>query len=237
VAWDEGWAFYAGSLEGTDGKGSGAMLHTLAEKRCKDFGTCADGRTGAAMANTKALKLAEEGRDKILQRNCFTVKDQFDGLVNQMTVPLIQGMLKYAYKADPKNDGGVCKTAGSTCDKAWAEGWAFAAAVLPRLAYCSTKDNAVAKMVKDNLDVIVAAQMKDGYVKLKTNVESLYECMGITCADVGAFQNSDGVYSGMEACLDPTTAPAAAAAVATAAPVAEDSFAALLGFTLLLLNA
>ena len=39
-AWDEGWAFYAGSLEGTDGSGSGQMIHQLAEKRCKDFGTC-----------------------------------------------------------------------------------------------------------------------------------------------------------------------------------------------------
>jgi hypothetical protein len=43
-AWDEGWAFYAGSLEGTDGSGSGQLLHTLAEKRCKDFGTCANER-------------------------------------------------------------------------------------------------------------------------------------------------------------------------------------------------
>merc|ERR1719515_212138 len=39
-AWDEGWAFYAGSLEGTDGSGSGQMIHQLAEKRCADFGTC-----------------------------------------------------------------------------------------------------------------------------------------------------------------------------------------------------
>jgi hypothetical protein len=81
--------------------------------------------------------------------------------------------------------------------------------------------------------------MKDGYVKFKEQVESLYACMGVTCADVGAFQNSDGVYAGMEACIDPTTpAPAAAAAAAaTAAPVAEDSFAAVFGFALLLLNA
>ena len=46
-AWDEGWAFYAGSLEGTDGAGSGQLLYQLAQKRCADFGTCADGTTGA----------------------------------------------------------------------------------------------------------------------------------------------------------------------------------------------
>jgi hypothetical protein len=118
--------------------------------------------------------------------------------------------------------------------------WAFAAAVLPRLAYCSTKTNPVAKMVKDNLDVAVTPGMKDGYVKFKEQVESLYVCMGITCADVGAFQNSDGVYAGMAACIDPTTAPAATAATAataTAAPVNDESFAAVLGFAMLFLNA
>merc|ERR1719316_2235743 len=39
-AWDEGVAFYTGSLEGVDGSGSGKMLHALADKRCKNFGTC-----------------------------------------------------------------------------------------------------------------------------------------------------------------------------------------------------
>merc|ERR1719201_3030359 len=52
-AWDEGWAFYAGSLEGKDGKGSGQMIHQLAEKRCKDFGTCENGREGPAKSNGK----------------------------------------------------------------------------------------------------------------------------------------------------------------------------------------
>merc|ERR1719482_1081797 len=135
-AWDEGWAFYAGSLEGVDGAGSGVMMHTLAEKRCADFGTCASGRSGAAGVNTKALQLAELGRDKILIRDCSTVQNEYDKIVDQMTIPLIQGMLKYAYKADPLVTDQSCATAGDDCDKAWAEGWAFAAAVLPRLNYC-----------------------------------------------------------------------------------------------------
>jgi hypothetical protein len=180
--------------------------------------------------------MTKHGRDKIKILDCYGAQVELDGIVDQMTVPLIQGMLKYAYKADPKNDGGVCKTAGTTCDKAWAEGWAFAAAVLPRLAYCSTKGNPVAKMVKDNIDVTATKKMKAGYVEFKKQVESLYACMGITCADVGAFQNSDGVYAGMDACVDPTPAPAAVA-TATAAPVAEDSVAVVLGFALLFLNA
>merc|ERR1719171_425753 len=135
------------------------------------------------------------GRDKILASDCFTVVKEFDGIVDQMTVPLIQGMLKYAFKSDPANTAGSC-TSGS-CDKEWAEGWAFAAAVLPRLHFCST---AVAEFVKANLDTANAAPMKDGFRELKAKVESTYACMGISCADVGAFQTSAGIYAGMEAC-------------------------------------
>merc|ERR1712134_37340 len=95
-----------------------------------------------------------------------------------------------------------CETIGDNCDKSWAEGWAFAAAVLPRLHYCSTSSNDVAKLVADNLDVAITAgqQMKDGFKKLKEAVESVYSCMGITCLEVGEFQTSTGVYEGMEAC-------------------------------------
>merc|ERR1719271_271399 len=109
-AWDEGWAFYAGSLEGTDGSGSGQMIHQLAEKRCKDFGTCTDGRDGNALANLNALKFAELGRDEILMSNCHGADLQYHAIVDQMTVPLIQGMLKYAFKADPANDQGSCSS-------------------------------------------------------------------------------------------------------------------------------
>ena len=41
-AWDEGVAFYTGSLEGTaqGGTSAGVMVYRLAEKRCANFGTC-----------------------------------------------------------------------------------------------------------------------------------------------------------------------------------------------------
>ena len=137
-AWDEGWAFYAGSLEGTaaaDKNTDGVLIFKLASKRCADFGTCT--AAGVAKANLKHLALARNGRDKILAGECHTVVEEFDAIVDQMTVPLIQGMLKYAFKADPANSLGSCETAGDNCDKSWAEGWAFAAAVLPRLHYCN----------------------------------------------------------------------------------------------------
>ena len=65
-------------------------------------------------------------------------------MVSQMTVPLVQGMLKYAWKADPVNGnscngeaGNNAATVAADCAKSWAEGWAFAAAILPRIDQCS----------------------------------------------------------------------------------------------------
>merc|ERR1719281_1771115 len=230
-AWDEGWAFYAGSLEGEvagDSSTDGVMVYKLANKRCENFGTCKDGATGVAKANLKHLALARNGRDKILAGECHTVAEDFDAIVDQMTIPLIQGMLKYAYESDPAA-GAKCASTGDDCDKALGEAWAFAAAVLPRLNYC---DSSVAKLVKDNLDVTVIAgatasgdtQMTDGYAKLKEQVETTYPCLGITCEEVGVYQTTAGVAKGgMSVCTDPTTTSAALDLVAEGLKADKDT--------------
>lgn len=200
-AWDEGWAFMAGSLEGPVGDGDGAMLHALAEKRCANFGTCAAGLVGAAHANLNAASSARTGRDKILLGDCYSVTHEFESIVDQLTLPLLQGLLRYAFKADPSNLFGSCMS--GECDKEWAEGWAFAAAVLPRLHYC---DAGVASLVRENLDVANPTPMASGFKVVKLALESTYACLGLTCADVGELQNSVGVYEGMEACVDPEPA-------------------------------
>jgi len=257
-AWDEGWAFYAGSLEGTaagDSSTDGVMVYKLASKRCENFGTCngaAPGTTGVAKANLKHLALARSGRDKILAGDCNTVQEEFDAIVDQMTIPLIQGMLKYAYESDPAA-GAKCASRSLDCDKALGEAWAFAAAVLPRLNYC---DSSVAKLVKDNLDVTVIAgatasgdgtafvaspgpQMKDGYAKLKSEVEKTYPCLGITCEEVGVYQKSGVNKGGMEICgsSGSSGSSGSADAATTAKPVVDsDSGAVAAAFAMVLLN-
>merc|ERR1719443_2550047 len=106
-AWDEGWAFYAGSQVAATAAGSvaddGTLIWELAEKRGSDFGT-AD----------------STGPEPVVQK-----------IIQLMTVPLVQGTLKYAFKADPANANGDCAadagknamTATDSCVKSWAEGW------------------------------------------------------------------------------------------------------------------
>merc|ERR1719181_1970760 len=104
---DEARAFYVGSLSGEDGSApseAGQLTYRMADKRCGDMSTCAEDATAHWRAgevapfralsnvNAKLLRLYNAG----LEAGAY-VKE----IVAQMTVPLIQGAIKYAYKADP----------------------------------------------------------------------------------------------------------------------------------------
>ena len=221
--WDKGMAYYFGSLEGeyqtsADIAYKGNLLYALAQKRCSEFGTCATptDRTTLAAVNDKIQSAAIDGSENYLYHqvacNDAGLELAFKGMVSQMTVPLVQGMLKYAWKADPAQSGGSCAgqagndaatvatNDGSTgdCAKSWAEGWAFAAAVLPQVHKC---DATAATTIRANLDVAsTTGPMKDGVAAVKSAIEGVYDCLGITCTDVGAYQASGEVKSGMDAC-------------------------------------
>jgi len=142
-AWDEGWAFYAGSLVAATAADSvtddGTLIWELAEKRGIDFNTI--DATGPAVVNVKLLAEFIKGRDDILAALCAEAGSVIEEIIKQMSIPLIQGTLKYAYLSDPQTTTGYCAadagktamTASDACVKSWAEGWAFAAAVLPQV--------------------------------------------------------------------------------------------------------
>ena len=187
-AWDEGVAFYTGSLEGTayGGSDAGKLLYRLAEKRCKNFGTCsvrAQGPTsGTSQVNSKLSALFASGRNLLQQGNCSAVRPVVDQIVSLMTVPLVQGALRYAYKNSGVAQGASAKNA--------AEGATFAAAVLPLVHACSPES---AVTISANLKfglfpdggtrLNTARYSKAGAVKAA--FEDVYACLGITCDMVG----------------------------------------------------
>merc|ERR1719161_1964947 len=104
-AWDEGVAFYAGSLEGETqgGNTAGKLVYRLAEKRCKNFGTCSGtgGTSGISQVNHELFKadgLFPQGRDLLHEGRCSEVRPVVNQIVSIMTVPLVQGTLRYAWK-------------------------------------------------------------------------------------------------------------------------------------------
>ena len=124
-----------------------------------------------------------------------------------MAVPLIQGTLRYAYKADLNG--------GAEGDKAIAEGWAFAMAALPLINDVSST---AADTVYDNMWIGLAEPVPDGYAAVATAIQSVYSGLGISCTDVGGLVQdaTAGTYY-IAACTDsPTMSPTAATISAAA---------------------
>ncbi|CAM9835743.1 unnamed protein product [Chrysoparadoxa australica] len=205
-AWDEAMAFYTGSLEGTDGTGDGVLPYSLADKRCENFATCigndaqrADPATDEAgsRVNIRILDLFKRGRDSLRQGDCLSPIDLKKQIVEQMTVPLVQGSLRYVYLNDPVN------LPPADMPKAQAELWSFVAAILPRVASC---DQRAAAEIRKNTQFGTSNLISDGHKDVKQLFESTYKCMGITCADVGQLSQGDGTpFPGMEMCSDGST--------------------------------
>jgi hypothetical protein len=212
LQWEIGYALHAGSLEGTDGSGSGKSTYALADKRCPQFGTCV-GDSLVATSNVKALAAWQAGISLLLAGDCVGALHEYDTIVAQLTVPLVQGMLREAYEVDP--DGGACCAHGVV---EVAEGWAFTAPILPQLAAC---DAAIASSTRENMALSLTptgtAHVGDGFRTLKARVESLYPCLRITCTDVGGMLTSDGQpIAGMEPCVDSAVASPSSTGLVTA---------------------
>merc|ERR1711933_656645 len=126
-AWDEAAAFYTGSLEGTDGSGSGKLAYALADKRCGNFKTCgdmADETGGTSKVNLDIIKNLNIGQAKLAKGECASARTEADAIQKLMLVPLIQGTLRYAWKTDNE----------AYSEKAEAEGVVFALSVVPVVA-------------------------------------------------------------------------------------------------------
>ena len=190
-AWDEAMAFYAGSLEGPAGDSSGKLLYRLAEKRCDNFGTCRGSGSGSAV-NTQIVAEFRLGQYALSQGKCVEAIPIKQRIVGLMSVPLVQGALRYAYKIDQMSGG----------SKEKAEGAAFSAAILPRVAACNSD---AAKLISDNMAMNGLSPMKSGFASVKQAFESTYACMGITCSDVGGLILSGNTYYAMAGpCLSTT---------------------------------
>ena len=124
-AWDEAVAFWAGSL--TLGHSYGAkiesdnFLFALGDKRCANFGTCANGFTGTAKVNQELLALFNLGKEGARSGDdCDAIDKIHEKIGTLMMLPFIQGTLRYLYYT---KDAQEAKTTG--------ELWAFATAILP----------------------------------------------------------------------------------------------------------
>jgi len=189
-AWDEGVAFYSGTMEGEQGEGSGKLLHALADKRCGDYNTCVED-TSNSKVNMELFQLFNVGQGQLQTGKCADARVTKDKIVDLMYIPLIQGTMRYAHKVDKL---------GLTGDKEKAEGAVFAAAVLPRIADANAD---AANTIYENMKV--GATSTD-FKAVRKAFESTYGKLNIQCNDVGGLVDGAGkYYEGAAPCEDSST--------------------------------
>ena len=166
------WAYYVGSLAGATYPGArsspGIMLWALARERAADFGMLRNVSTARppyqyARTNSIAHSWLDGARENSFgQCDCYDSGGSWHGMEcrleefrTQLTIPLVQSVLKYAWLADPANgasgdcDGAESQDAAAVsddCARSWARGWAFAAAVLPQVDNCDAAATSGAKL-------------------------------------------------------------------------------------------
>ena len=107
--------------------------------------------------NSELFQLFDRGRNLLQRGECAPVRPLVNQIVSLMTVPLVQGTLRYAWKVG--QIGGVDNKPSDQSAKNSAEGSTFAAAVLPLVHAC---DAAAAKTVSDHMKFGAAVYGKDG---------------------------------------------------------------------------
>ena len=188
-AWDEAWAFWVGSTidqEGTNTE-EGFLGWSLAEKRAVNYET-KDGDN--AKVNVEMLRLFKTGKEQLEKKDCDDARESKNLIARQMTIPLIQGIIRYVIttKGEMEKEGETDEEKDAL-DKAHGEGWAFSAAALPLISHCSTD---VADRLKKNFFPTAKPPMEDSIEVVMKDLQSVYNCMGFKCADVGKDDPKEG---------------------------------------------
>merc|ERR1712176_159187 len=152
------------------------MGYAMGQKRCENFGTC--GADGEAAVNAAIFAKLNEGKAAIASSDCGVLEEAAVAITEHMQIPLVQGVIRAAYKLD--REDGAQKELGC--------GTVFAAAVLPMVASCDAGD---VNIISDNLSPTTTGT---DFMAVKTAFENNYDCMGITCEQVAGLVGKDVAY-------------------------------------------
>ena len=179
------WGYYRWSIVGDV---ESVLLFDLADRMCVQFRTCGTTATldsGTSFVNNAVVSEFQNGQKHVLKRNCDRVRKSKDRIVKLMAIPLVQATLHMAYQ---QSFAPQATEERVLIDEV--KGAAYAATVLPLVHDCGKKD---AASIYENLkykngemrDVVDFSAVKDAF-------ERNYECMGITCEEVGGIWTKDG---------------------------------------------
>jgi len=178
TAWNQAYALYTGSLAELDEPLGGYFLYRLAQQQAEIFGTTPHGQE--APLNAEMMDKFVQGKQMI--QDCRTSTTELRTLVDRMLallrVPVLQGALRQMYAFDEE---------GERRPVSQGEAAVFGLTAAGIVALCS---EGFAQVVWD--DLRYGKQAQGSYTVVKGAMERHYECLGISCADMGGIITSRG---------------------------------------------
>jgi hypothetical protein len=175
---DRAVVFYAGSLT-VDEVNEGILLYALALEQSRQMKTLVhldDKDMEDAYVNVEIVKEFKAIQLEV-QKNT-TLCDKADAsrqkIVDLMKIPLIQGVVFYAYR----NQFKISDKDAEEQQQMSAEAATFAATALPWIHNCDPKQ---ARVVYENMRLGAATN----YQQVKQALERAYSCMNINCTNIG----------------------------------------------------
>jgi len=162
----------------------------LGTKRCQNYITCgwtfankdATGEANIAIANQKVLNLFQIGQNAIRTGDIVGAKGIIKLIQSAQLVSYIQGVGRYAQKISASETPNV-----EGENKEYAEGMAFSTGMLPQLYQC---DRSAAKTVDKTFQLKKGNSFSGTIENFLGVLRKNYQCLGITCEDVGGLWNS-----------------------------------------------
>ena len=186
-SWDEAVAYYVGSLQGRPGNEDGVLLYNLANFYCGYFNTCGESSNqayGNSAVNIRIMRAFNAAQNDLNMGQCDAARKRKVEIETAMAIPLVQGTILYSYLRD------YSMSADNLDDRDHvdANGAVFAASVLPLVHSCSPDD---AQVIYDYMRTGI---FDSDYPAVRAALESNFQCLGITCADVGGIYDSSKGY-------------------------------------------
>jgi hypothetical protein len=181
--WDLAYAYFYGDAP-TDSP------YERANKRCANYGTCADDGT-TALANFQILDALSEGQAAAEVGNVAAAVEAADKLMSWLLLVYCQASVRYAYKLDVAVESGTVIQGGDN----QVEGWAFWRVIEPLVA---TADAEAAATVTEFYNPATPISGTDHYCPTLSLIMSIIPHLSnlpdeITVDDFGTLLEADGV--------------------------------------------
>jgi hypothetical protein len=163
-----------------------------------DFGVLEEKFPHRAIVNKYIMDEFVKGKKALEQGDCQDmggVMEAYYMIIHKMRTPLIQGILRSAFVLSQEEDYFEQERGNNERGK----GAAFLAALLPDLHLCSPH---TAERIHEDLMVSYGSNRRVNYHEIREMLEPHYECLGVTCEEVGGFINhrTGDYYDGTHPC-------------------------------------